>query len=226
MRKVFVAAAVMGMATAAFGQYIEVGDAPDGPLSAQLVAGAGGLATITGATSGAAGDRRDAFDILIKDPDLFYATTAAPVDPAGTASFDTRLWLFDTSGNVIMGNDDGPGGSPFRATISDPADWNALTGGILGADPVPAFGPGVYRLVIAGFSDDPDDGAGTDMARLGVDFDALWGPNPAAGAFDHWESTTGATGTYTIALRGTSFVPEPASLALLALGGLAALRRR
>ncbi len=214
------AASLVGVAAA--GTWVEAGDAGDGLIDpAQTVTGSGPLTAITGSTDSGAGDHTDAYLIRITDPAAFYATTDETFDATAFADFDTRLWLFDTSGNPIVGNDDHPGGSPFHSLITDAASWPGP--GAVNDSP-PPITPGDYILIISGFSNDPEDAAGNDLISLS-DFSALNGPNPAAGAFDHWDNTSPASGNYTIALGGAEFVPEPASLALLALGALA-LRRR
>ncbi len=217
---ILAATSLVGVAAA--GTWTESGDAGDGFIDApQVVMGSGPLTAISGSTDAGAGDHTDAYVIRITDPANFYATTEEAFDANAFADFDTRLWLFDMAGNPIVGNDDWPGGSPFRSLITDAASWPGP--GAVNDNP-PPITPGEYVLVISGFSNDPEDVNGNDLINLG-DFSALNGPNPAAGAFDRWDNTFPSSGSYTIALGGAEFVPEPASLALLALGALA-LRRR
>ncbi len=88
------------------GTWDEVGDAPawPGATSWQSTVGFGPLTAIRGTTSLALGDLVDAYGITITDPVDFYATTSALTDPNGTASFDTRLWLFNVDGTPVLGN--------------------------------------------------------------------------------------------------------------------------
>ena len=76
---------------------------------------------------------------------------------------------------------------------------------------------GDYLLGISGFSNDALNGTG-EVFRFG-----------ATGTLASWEEN-GATGNYTIGINSTAAVPEPAPLALLALGltalGLARRKRR
>ena len=217
---ILAATSLVGVAAA--GTWVESGDAGDGLIDApQAVMGSGPLTAISGSTDAASGDHTDAYLIRITDPANFYAATDETFDSNAFADFDTRLWLFDLAGNPIVGNDDHPGGSPFHSLITDAASWPGP--GAVNDNP-PPITPGDYILIISGFSNDPEDAGGNDLVNLG-DFSALNGPNPAAGAFDHWDNPSPSTGNYRIALGGAAFVPEPASLALLALGALA-LRRR
>ncbi len=219
-----VAAAVVAMsAGAANAQWAEVGDAGSFPaVSGAQATGAGLLTTITGATSGAAGDTEDAYLIRVDNPALFHATTDSLQDPAAATSFDTRLWMFDLAGNAVLANDDSPTNTAFQSLVMDSASFPGTIG--LNA-PLPLVAGGQYVLVISGFSNDPQDIANNDMVSLGA-FTALNGPNPLAGAFDHWQPQFAASGTYTIALTGASAVPEPATLGMMLIGGIALIRRR
>ena len=60
------------------------------------------LTTISGGTDFGTGDLHDAFGITIVDPN--WSINAV------SGFFDTRLWLFDTAGNLVMSNDDHPNG--------------------------------------------------------------------------------------------------------------------
>lgn len=180
---------------------VETSDAPPDPIG--LMPNTSAL-SISGTLDGGA-DAHDVYGIFITDPDQFYATTSPVVDARASAGFDTRLWLFRPDGQLVMGNDDGPGGAPFLSTISDPADFTALTGGILAPTAPGALTPGEYLLVISGYPEDPLDGAGVRVADLDSDFDALHGPNPASSEFFGFWELSGYTGAnYTIALRGVT----------------------
>jgi MYXO-CTERM domain-containing protein len=232
MKKVVFSCAILAMGTTAMAQsWSEVGDAGNFPGvgGAQATMGVGALTTISGNTGTAGGDLEDAYMINIVNPAAFIATTDVVFNGAAFADFDTRLWLFDMAGNVVMGNDDvdGAAGSTFKSFISDPALY-AGTGGVSAAAPPGTIVAGNYVLIIAGFSHDPEDAANVDLANLG-EFDSLVGPNPlSSGVFDHWEAFAPESGRYTIALDGVEYstVPAPGALALIGLGGLVATRRR
>ena len=114
---------------------------------------------------------------------------------------------------------------------------STLTGGVgisgpddLGA--VPA--PGEYMLAISSFNNDPTSPTGNIWAPGAVGGTFTWESGPvgayagpgAPGPLTGWNGEGTASGGYTIALMGVVTKPEPATLALLALGGLAMLRRR
>lgn len=229
----FVACAAFAvmLASPAFGQvWNEMGDAPDGVPARQDTAGIGPLLNINGATSSVDQDWVDTYSIVIIDPVDFYATTASSVGRnTGSATFDTRLWLWDEQGNVLLGNDD-TASDGLQSTISDPSTFAGFTGGAVNADAQGIFlAPGKYLLSISGFDNDPFDAAGVDLVNLGSPFSDLRGPNQNAGAFSVW-GQAGATGEYRIELGGATFctIPEPASSTLLVLGSLAmcCVRRR
>lgn len=221
----------MTTAAAAGGAWVEVGDAPDWPAAAnwQVTVGQGPLTTITGVTELAAGDVVDAYGITITDPAAFFATTSALFDPDGTASFDTRLWLFNVDGTPVLGNDDAPGDALFRSLLTDPQSYPGIVASTAAGI---ALAPGEYVLIIGGFLIDPEDANNVDMVGpfLNGSFEQLHGPNPAAGPFDHWENFGNEeTGTYTIALNGATFnVPGPGvgTLVMVGLIGLVGRTRR
>lgn len=233
---------VVALAASASAQvWAEVGDAPQGVPANQATVGVGPLTAITGVIDRPAGDHTDTYCITVTDVSLFYATTkifygGSAVDTAG-ANADTRLWIWDLAGNELLGNDDinaaALGTSDnFASLVSDPSTFPGFSGGELvngTATGISLTNGSRYLLSISEFANDPDDAGGVDLINLGADFDALHGPNPSAGSFAAWENAADSTKfTYKIALAGATFceVPEPASLSLLALGGLLALRRR
>jgi len=193
------------LATAAMGQdWIESGDAPEFPAeAAQQVTGSGPLHTITGLTNTSVDDFVDAYLIEVTDAANFYATTSSAWDPDASAVWDTRLFLFNPAGGPLLANDDAPGSVGTQSFVSDPS--------IFPGDVDPTAQPlvnGTVVLVISGYANDPEDADGTDLFALGGDYDALFGPDPAAGPFDHWENMHGLvqSGEYTIALQGAAYV--------------------
>lgn len=231
MKKVVVSCAILAFGSAAMAQSWVEGPGDAGAFPAvsgfQDTVGVGALTSISGNTDTAGGDLVDAYRIRITDPALFVATTDESLRTLAIADFDTRLWLFDMAGNVVMANDD-LGGAPFRSWISDPALFTNGTGTVSATMPPTALAVGEYVLVISGFNNDPEDALGVDLADISSQFNALVGPDPAAGAFAAWETGTPGSGLYTIALEGVAYaiVPAPGALALIGLGGLVATRRR
>jgi len=164
------------------------------------------------------------FLINIIDPE-FFSAIAVPVT-FGIA--DTDLFLFDSSGNGVLANDD----ISFSNTLSclpsadagtNPCD-SSLPGGL---GPV---SPGLYYLAISSSANYPTSG-GNEIFNIQNSTDvvgpALTGSNPVDN-FDgnYFTSTDTDLVNYDILLTGTT--PEPSTwiLACAALGVTAFLRRR
>lgn len=170
--------------------WVEVGDAGQLPGTAQVPQGSGPLTSIMGAyTSG----NVDMFLIHIANPAAFSAQTSGATDP--------QLFLFNSSGFGVQGNDDaGPG-------------LQAQLGPFVGP-------PGNYFLAISGYDDDPTSPGGLIFPDF--PFGPIYGPTGPGGG----QAITGWTGfgfydeEYTIILQGATFVPEPASIAVWSLLGL------
>jgi hypothetical protein len=185
--------------------WFEVGEAGQLPGTAQIVAGAGALESISGTVSSA--NDADMFLIFISNPATFSATT---VGPGGTLD-DTQLFLFNAGGLGVYANDDSVG---VRSTL--PA-----------GNPNGPLVAGLYYLVISSYNNDPTSAGG--LIFPSTPFTSVFGPTGPGGALpiSGW-SGSGGTGTYTINLTGASFVPEPGSAALLGVSLLLLgfLRRR
>ncbi|TWT41730.1 hypothetical protein RAS1_28510 [Phycisphaerae bacterium RAS1] len=198
-------AALFGFAcTASADTVTEVGDTGDLPGSAQVTTGVGALTLITGALSGF--DDADMYAITIVDINAFSATT----DDAGTAVFDTQLFLFDSSGLGVSANDD-ISHSPYTP-------HSALNS----AGTYKPAAPGVYFLAVSGWDRDPNSG-GAAMFNDDTVYTGVVGPVGAGGAspISGWDGNgdmNGGVGAYSIVLAGAEFasVPEPGTLALFA----------
>lgn len=213
----------------------EVGDAPDAIPAHQSTVGSGPLTNIVGETE--AGNLVDVYSIFITDPGSFYATTEETLfNQTGSASYDTRLFLFDLEGNPLLANDDIVGTPNWRSLITHPDDFPTTNGNGLGAtagDVV--LTRGVYLLAVTGFRNEPTDATGAQLfsvtGSISTDNLELHGPNPAAGPFAAWTTPSSVEfGSYNVELGGAMFpVPEPSTLALafvcVAGLGLAARRR-
>ncbi len=197
-----VAVGIAFSATAASAQtWAEQGDAGEDPGSAQVPMGSGPLNAITGNRDSDA----DLYRIRIVDPVNFVARTWP------SSSGDTQLFLFDDEGTGITHNDDDPPNGLF----------SRLTG---------QFVPGVgeYLLALSSYDYDP----------VNASMQAIWedtpfseerrpdGPGAGDPLLGGWEGDGFSDGSYRIELQGVEYVPEPASLLLLTLGGLALVRRR
>jgi hypothetical protein len=201
--------------------------------------GMGPIDVLVGSTDASASDLQDAWVIRVSDASQFLATTQPTL--GGEASFDTRLWLFDLSGELIMFNDDSPdddfdGMATFSSTLAQPSVFETLPnddgapGNALIDEPGTLTDGQVVVLVISGFEEDPEDAAGVNQTRLFKfnDFDALYGPNPDAGEFTQWENPADdvETGSYRIRLQGAEFVPTPGGAVVACLAAAAVARRR
>ena len=190
--------------------WTEIPDAPDGVPASQETVGIGPLFNISGVTDDVQADFVDTFAIIITEPLAFYATTELFFGlGTGTATFDTRLFLWTEAGTPLLGNDDWSGGVPFHSLITDPS---VFPGTVQPEAAGIALQPGPHLLSITGFENDPIDAGGAELlgttgANL-TPFTTLQGPNPAAGPFASWESaggTTTETGSYVIELGGAMF---------------------
>lgn len=227
MRGLLVSACALGLAagSASAQVWTEVPDAPALPPG-QITAGIGPLMDITGTLAGA-GDV-DMYCIEILTPS-FAAWTEAAYPPGtlgpGGASFDSQLWLFDSTGMAIMHSDDTTVPSVFSGMgIAQPNP-------IIGPVPPPIM-PGIYMLAISQYDIDPLDAAGAEIWS-DAPFPGYSGPDgpgvPFLGGWTGGGMPGGAGGgAYHIVLAGATFctIPAPGAAVMLGLGGLLAARRR
>jgi len=184
--------------------WTEQGDAGELIPTAQVPTGTNPLTLISGSLLPQ--NDVDLYLIRINDPRQFAA------DTGGSDVTDTQLFLFSGNGNGVTFNDD------------DPLFLIGLHSRISGTF-IP--GPGDYYLGISAYDRDAVNGPGLEI-WLDEPFtverppDGPGAPGPLAG----WDGFGGDAGNYVINISGGKFVPEPAAMAVLALGGLAVLRRR
>jgi hypothetical protein len=193
--------------------YAEIGDAGSSVGGAQATGNGGALNFITGTIL--SGSDGDFFYITLANPGIFSATTVGNGN-----TLDTLLYLFTAAGTPIYLNDDAAGGTTVGSTLPAGSSFtmNLAAGryiigiSLSGAEPLNAgnqqlFADGVFSTDIRG----------PRMGALGPVTGVSQGAFPGSGA-------------YTIQLTSAaSAVPEPGTVALLAMsgiGGLIMLRRR
>jgi hypothetical protein len=157
------------------------GDAGDLLATAQVCDGSGTLSAIAG--SNGANDV-DMYQIQITDEANFSASTV------GNVTWDTQLFLFDSTGRGVTFDDDDPAGSGLQSVLSS-AFVNAN---------------GLYYLAISRYNRDAVATGG--LIWINTPWDAERAPDGpgAANPVTSWTGTIAAGGAYTIALTGVSFV--------------------
>lgn len=162
------------------------------------------LDTITGAIS----KKADLYQIYLTGGD-FSADTNGKADKR--ALKDTQLFLFDASGKGVFWNDDVEDSLRAQFSISNVA-------------------AGIYYLGISGYGYNPVSEDGEIFSEEGGGPTGPGGASPLTG-WEYGEDAYGKNrGTYSIALTGATFVPEPSGvlglLAFAGLGGGAFFKRR
>lgn len=194
------------------------------PATAETVLG-GSIMFINGSLSGTllrgaeSPDFEDMYLIRIQSQDEcgrpFSASTSWNVQPGGINDFNTQLWLFDSTGRGLLGNDDAALGVP-QSFITFPATDATL-------QPFP--GAGLYYLAITGFNNDPLSMAGPIFNQVLPD--EISGPDGPGAPLPIIDWTgDGDIGHYSIRLECVVGVPEPASGLLLLTACGALVRRR
>lgn len=164
------------------------------------------------------------FEIDITNAAGFSAIT---VGPGAFGIPDTELFLFDSSGMGVYGNDDIDGGNTLSclpsAVVSNPCS-SSRPGGV---------GPmtdGDYFLAITRSANSPLDGSASDIFTILNSTDVA-GPNAGTGPIADWDGgvfTNPDTDlvNFDILLTGTTPVPEPGTWALIAAGFVGIFLRR
>ena len=199
--------------------YLETTDAGATLAAATTAAGSGSLQEIDGTISG--GSDVDIFKLRIVDLANFSATTVNL-----TTSMDTQLYIFDSAGNALVGNDDATGSS-FQSTIPT----GSLSSVSLGSD--------VFYLAVSLSGNNPINSSSQLLfATYGANTTVLLTPAASVSptTLDSFDGGTyfAESGAYAINLTGAagivSAVPEVSTTSLAlgfaALGGGLAMRRR
>lgn len=201
--------------------WIEDGDAGSTLGEAQDITPVGPVQTIAGTLGGE--DQEDVYKLVILNGD----DIAGPVQfglnlENGPVGFNPSLWLFDSEGFGVLGNDDDPIlGGPDARLITPSTDGIVLmlppgtyflaiteSGNVpLSFRPTPGLGEnGVYEEIFA--FESVTEVSGPD--GIGAD-------NPLAA----WSGGTGTDGGY-----GVVITPTPGTAMLLSIAGIGLTRRR
>lgn len=217
---VFAALAASAAAMARGPEWVETGDAGSLPGTAQVVTSSptGQIKRISGSLQGFGGslagdgDFVDMYCVCVYDPKIFCIVTSQGTQ--GSATFDTQLWVFDSKGRAVMGNDDASPNDTGSAIFQFATDGTEA--GI--------YEPGFYYICISGKGVTPfGDGGSLYSFANPTEVsgpDGQGGGSPVAG----W-GTDGPTGEYTIAMNGVCPVPAPGGLAMM-LGAFVIRARR
>ncbi len=199
--------------------WIEDGDAGSTLGDAQDATSVGPLQTIAGTLGGE--DREDVYELVILNGDNVGGAVQFGFNMSTTGLFNPSLWLFDSAGFGLLGNDDDPilGGPDSRLTTPS-------------TDGVTLFlPPGIYFLAITesgnvplSFSQGPGLGDGFYQEIFSFDSstevsgpDGAGADNPLAA----WSGGQGTAGGY-----GIEITPTPGGAGLLAIAGIGFTRRR
>lgn len=199
--------------------WVEQVDAGSVLSSAQLTRGEGSIRTIqgtlTGALLGPGGDLEDMYIVRIAEPTTFTFSLAS-------ANFNSALYLFNISqANEAFGllgaDDSGESQGAVLTSIATDGSGAQVTN------------PGIYALVITFSGNRAQSRTGDIFTFDGTT--EISGPDGPGGTNPHegWLNQGGFTGgEYIIDVVGVDFaeVPAPGALALAAMAGLGAMRRR
>jgi hypothetical protein len=162
---------------------VEDGDAGDLPGAAQDLT-AEPVSVIEGEVAGPAD--QDLYRVCLEGGGTFSASTV------GGTELDTQLFLFDSGGHGVYGNDDSQ--ATRQSTL--PAAHELTPGAA-----------GLYLLAVSPYDRDPQGAEGAIFAGGGGVL-APSGPG-AAGPLSDWAGRDGVPGAYSIALTGTAGCAAP-----------------
>lgn len=183
--------------------------------TAQTITFNGSLQTIAGRLTGTAvlgADFHDVYRLVITTPGEFVIDMTGP----NSLDFDACLWLFDSRGIPLLGNNDADG------KTTAPRLTNSSNAG----SEITITEPGIYYLSISGIGAQPISYGKPLWPSV------VFEPGVVAGAFfteNAWDgewSGDGATGNYLMTVSGVAGVPAPGAAALLSMAGLMGRRRR
>lgn len=208
---------VMAQSNALAGpDWIEDGDAGSSIGGAQDTTSAGRLTSLAGTLGGE--DQEDVYRLTVQGNGDF----SMPVSFGfmGGMDFNPSLWLFDSEGYGVLGNDDDPlTGGPGARLMAPSTDGVTLM-----------LAPGTYYIAVTESGNVPlsftlgTEGKGSLQEIFSfVDQFEISGAD-GAGANDPlaaWSGGAGGSGSY-----GIIITPTPSSLAMFAVAGVMGCRRR
>lgn len=197
--------------------WIEDGDAGRSIGDAQDTTSVGLLSTIAGSLGGS--DQEDVYRLNIQNADDIASPVQFGLLSGGDPMFNPALWLFDSAGFGVLGNDNDPILGGFGARLITPS-----TDGVTLLLP-----PGEYFLAVTESGNVPLSlGLGFGNGSLEEIFffaDAfeVSGPDGAGAAnpLFEWSGGAGTVGNY-----GIVITPAPSTLAMVSLAAFCAGRRR
>jgi len=214
-------ASVSGVALAG-PDWIEDGDAGSTLDSAQDATSVGPLQTIAGTLGNE--DKEDIYELVILDGDNVGGSVQFGLNLNTTGLFNPSLWLFDSEGFGVLGNDDDPIlGGPDSRLIAPSTDGVTLL-----------LPPGIYFLAITESGNVPlsfREGLPLGGGEGGI-FEEIFsfasstevsGPD-GAGADNPLAAWSGGQGT--VGGYGIDITPTPGSAGLFAIAGIGFTRRR
>jgi hypothetical protein len=199
-----------GPVQAATTTFAETSDAGELLSSAQIIntqPAQTDLTTITGSLT-AGIDNADLFQIFLSGGQTFSATTVT-----GSSIADTQLYLFDSSGLGIYANDDDNDAGSLLSTLPANLSFTPTSSG-------------VYYLAVSGFNYNPTSASGSIFDLTSAPVVGPTGPGGGASLSGWTNVNADNTGSYTITLTGSQFVPEPSPLLALIAGALVIVARK
>ncbi len=199
--------------------WIEIGDAGSSLNDSQDITSIGPIRTIGGTLGGV--DQEDVYRLVILNGDDIAGPVQFGMTQSQGGGFNPSLWLFDSQGFGVLGNDDDPIlGGPDSRLITPSTDGVTLL-----------LPPGIYYLAITesgnvplSFREGTALGGGSYEEIFSFQSvtevsgpDGAGADNPLAA----WSGGTGNVGGY-----GVIITPTPGSAAILALAGIGISRRR
>ncbi len=200
--------------------WIEDGDAGSSIGGAQDTTSVGLLNTLAGTLGGL--DQEDVYRLIVEDTDDIASPVFFGLLPGSDPAFNPALWLFDSEGFGVLGNDDDPIlGGPGSRLIAPSTDGVTLF-----------LAPGIYYLAVTESGNVPlsfvggfplDGKGGLEEIFFFNDHLEVSGPDGlgADSPLAAWSGGAGSLGDY-----GITVTPAPSTIGLFSVAGIGFIRRR